>query len=588
MNRVKICILVLLAAGLLLSACNLPVAAPTSAPPATALPTQALPPPPTITVTPHPTVEPTNDPTVVLPGGVAVVGILQEPGSLSPLFAASEIDDMIASFVVEGLVGIDADGSYVPVLAESLPEVSSDGLLLTYKIKPGIRFSNGDELVCADVQFTRDTILSSLSRTGSSGYSDIETIECPDDYTVVVTLSDLYAPYLNLFSFIVPRSAGDPAVMDSWSYHRAPTGTGPWVVSNWIAGDSIEFTPNPYYRDPGKPYLDRIIVKILPNREMGLQRLAAGEITVFWDLGEADLPIAAQQPGVLYASAAYGSGENELLVFNFADPGVDAPLDPADAPHPILYDLHVRQAIQFAIDKQAIAAALLDSSARPATSVLPAGAFACPLPPSEYNPTKAIALLEQAGWMPGADGIRTNTAGSRLSLKIASPSGSQIHEHTAQLLAEMLNQVGIELLFEALSPEGFFAAWEPNGIRPHGGFDILLYTTGAGIDPDAHLFANYHSAGIPTFENQGTGSNYSRYIHADIDAWIDEAAHLTSAGARRDLYCKVAAQINSDLPRIFIYERPALSGYREELQNFSLSSGFAGLSVASQIWWLQP
>jgi peptide/nickel transport system substrate-binding protein len=317
-----------------------------------------------------------------------------------------------------------------------------------------------------------------------------------------------------------------------------------------------------------------------------MQLLGTGEITTLWDLTEADFPALDAMDNVEFAGALYGSGENELLLFNFGDPAVDAPADPATAPHPILFDLKVRQAIQLGIDKQLLADTLLFGNVKVGTTVLPTGPFACPQPPSEYSVEKANALLEEAGWVTGDDGIRTKD-GVRMSLKIASTAGNQLREQTEQVLVEMMKEIGIELVIENVPSDVLFAPWESNGMRKHGAFDILLYTTGPGIDPDSHLFSNYHSARIPTADNEGAGSNYSRWINPDVDAWIDEAAAITDTAARQELYCKVATAINAELPRLFLYERLVLSGFRTELQNFRVSPGYADFTIDSQNWWLK-
>lgn len=587
MKRMKSLLYLLVAASILLAACTQATNAPLATqPPAEKTEAPAVP-APTDTVAVPPTAMPTTDPNAVVRGGTVIIGTPQEPNTLSPLLASATIDDVIGAFIVEGLVGVDADGLYIPVLAEDLPTVSEDGLVLTYKIRPGLVFSNGDPVQCADVQFTFDALMSDLSGASTSGYRDIESIECPDDLTVVVTFYEVYAPYLRLFTWIIPRAAGDIAKLDTWEYNRAPIGTGPWMVKEWKAGDNITLVPNPNYREKGKPYLDSVIIKFLPSREVGMQLLGTGEITVLWDLTEADFPTLAAMDGVTYAGALYGSGENELLVFNLADPSVDAPADPAANPHPILYDLRVRQAIQLGIDKQLIADTLLYGNVRVGTTVLPAGPFACPQPASEYNPEKAKQLLEEAGWTVGPDGIRQKD-GMRLSLKIASTAGNQLREQTEQVLVEMMRAIGIELIIENVPSDVLFASWDENGMRKHGQFDILMYTTGPGLDPDSHLYANYHSAAIPTAENEGYGNNFSRYINPDVDTWIDEASTIADIDARHELYCKVAAQINQDLPRIFLYERLILSGYRVELQNFRVSPGFPDMTVDSQNWWLKP
>jgi peptide/nickel transport system substrate-binding protein len=596
MKALKNILFVIVIVALLLAACAQPAPATqepqapakTEAPAAVEPPAKPTEPPqPTATIPPPPTPMPTTDPNAVVPGGTAVVGTPQEPGTFNPLLASATIDDVIGSFVVEGLVGVDADGNYTPVLAEELPTVSEDGLVVTYKIKKDVKFSNGDPLTCADVKYTWEAILSDLSQASTSGYNDIDSVECTDDHTAVVTFAQIYAPYLRLFSYILPQAAGDPAQLESWDFNRNPIGTGPWMVKEWKAGDNITLVKNPNYREEGKPYLDSVIVKILPSREVGMQLLGTGEITALWDLTEADFPTLANMEGVTYAGALYGSGENELLVFNLADPKVDAPADPAEAPHPVLYDLKVRQAIQMGIDKQLLADTLLYGNVKVGTTVLPTGPFACPQEPSEYNPEKANALLDEAGWVPGADGIREKD-GVRMSLKISSTAGNQLREQTEQVLVEMMKAIGIELVIDNVPSDVLFAGWDSNGMRKHGQFDILLYTTGPGIDPDSHLFSNYHSARIPTKDNEGAGNNFSRWINPDVDAWIDEAATLTDTESRGELYCKIAQAINTDLPRVFLYERMILSGVRTQLQNFRVSPGFADLTIDSQNWWLKP
>ena len=518
-------------------------------------------------------------------GGTVIVGTPQEPGVLNPLLISASIEDAVSSFVVEGLVQVDDQGNYYPVLAEALPAVSEDGLQVTYKLKQGVKFSNGDPFTCADVQFTLEAILSDLSGASTSGYSSIDSIDCPDDYTAVVNFAEIYAPYLRLFSYIIPRAAGDLATLDTWDFNRTPIGTGPWMIKEWQSGNFIELAPNPNFREAGKPYLDKIIVKILPSREVGMQLLGTGEITALWDVTEADFPTldSLKDKGVGYAGAQ--AGENELLLFNFADPKVEAPADPAANPHPILSDPKVREAIQYAIDKQTMVDTLLYGNVNVGTTVLPSGFFGCPQPASEFSVEKANALLDEAGWKMGADGIREKD-GQKLELKITSTSGNLLREQTEQVLVEMLKLVGINLVIENVPSDVLFAGWESKGLRKIGQFDILLYTTGPGIDPDSHLFTNYHSARIPTAENEGAGSNYSRYINADVDQWIDDAAATTDTDVRKELYCKVAAQINKDLPRLMLYERLLLSGYRTELQNFKVSPSPTDFTFGSENWWL--
>lgn len=582
MKSLKLLFVVLSLGMVLLAACT-PQATPTAAP--TAAPTTAAPTAEATVAIPTP--EPITDPDADKRGGTIVIGSPQEPSVLNPLLSASSIEDAVSALIIEGLVEIDAEGNFVPVLAEALPEPSEEGLVLTYKLRQGVKFSNGDDFTCADVVYTYEAIMSDLSGVSTAGYRDIDEIECVDDYTVKVYMGYLYAPYLRMFSFIIPQAAGDFAELDNWAFNRNPIGTGPWMVKDWRAGDTITFAPNPYFREEGKPYLDQVVIKVLPSREVGMQLLGTGELDVLWDLIEADFAQleAMADRGVRWAAAI--TGENELLVFNLADPTVDAPPDPAAAPHPILSDLRVRQAIEMAIDKQLIVDALLYGNVRVGTSVLPLGEYECPVPPSKYDVEGAKALLESAGWVAGADGIRQKD-GVRMSLKITSQAGNQLREQTQQVLVEMFKAVGIELVIDNVPSDVLFAGWNANGLRSHGRFDILMYTTGPyPFSPDNHLFSNYHSARIPTADNEGAGANYSRWINEDVDLWIDDAFGTTDEAARHDYFCRVVNAIAEEKPRVMLYERLLISGYREHLQNFRISPGFADFAVDSESWWLK-
>jgi peptide/nickel transport system substrate-binding protein len=585
--HVCIALLILLVIG----GCASPTALPTTPP--TALQPAAQPSPtvaatqppapttaPTFTLLPPPTAKPTSLPGGVIPGGTLILGVNSEPGSFSD---GTVIANALQALIVEGLVGTDPQGNFIPVLAETLPSISADGLTITYTLKPDIHFNNGDLFTCADVQFTMEAIMASFTPETALGYEGAHA-ECPDEYTAVIKSPRPASHYLSLFHTLTARASGDIADVDNWIQTRDPIGSGPYMVKEWKAGDYLELEKNPYYREAGKPYLDKIIVKFLSGKEASnLQLLSTGEIMLS-PISISSLPAVEKMAGVSVAGVIPGSGFSTFLVFNLADPKVDAPADPAQAPHPILADLRVRQAIQLAIDKQLIVEALLYGKARVGMGVVPLGPYACPQPPSEYNPHKATDLLQAAGWVAGDDGIRQKD-GLRLSLKLTG-SGEAV-SNTQQALAEMLKEVGVELIPEVVPSQTFFSSWKENNFRKHGQFDILIYSTGPGLDPNVHFLDNFHSTRSPTEKNKGLGLNLSRYINPDVDAWIMQAILSTNMEARRQLSCQIAAQVDQDLPRLYLYESPSLYAYRDELQNFQLSPGYSRFTYAAQNWWLK-
>ena len=577
MKFLKTVLVLVFVMSFILSACGSPAGSATEAPAAEA--TEAA------TTDTTATEAPAADPNAPVSGGTVIIGTPQEPGMMNTLLTSASIEDAVTSLFVEGLVSVNEKGEYVPVLATELPTVSEDGLVVTWHLVEGVKWSDGSDFNCDDVRFTMEGALSDLSQVSASGYRDIETLECPDPYTVVATFGEVYAPYLRLFSYLVPDTAGALEDMETWDINRNPVGTGPFILTEWEPGDHLTFSRNPYYREEVRPYLDSVIIKILPSREVGMQLLGTGEIHALWDLTEANFPELEQlsSQGVSFVSTI--TGENELLSLNFGNNDGSAPADPAANPHPILYDLKVRQALQYAINKQQIVDTLLYGNVNAGNSAVPVGTFGCPQPVSEFDLEKAKALLDEAGWVEGADGIREKD-GVRMSLKIATTTGNQLREQTEQVLVEMLKAAGIELVIENVPSDVLFAGWESDGMRDHGTYDIVMYTTGPSTDPDSHLYSSFHSSEIPTADNEGTGSNFSRYINADVDAWLDEAATITDTAQRKELYCNVVEQINTDLPRIYLYERLSIMGHRNEFHGLAISPTFVDFAWNSAGWWL--
>jgi len=544
-------------------------------------------PTPTIPAEPTQTPEPTRDPNLPVTRGSVSIGILKEPKYVSPLMTDNPVGLMASTLMLEGLMGITPEGSYEPVLVADMPIVSEDGLKVTYTLKEGIQFSDGDLFTCEDVQFTWKAILSPAAQADRTGYELINSIECPDEQTVVISFNEVYPDYLRLFNYIIPQTAGDLGSLASWGYHTAPIGTGPWKVAEWQIGDHITLRKNPYYREEGRPYLDSVILKFFPNWETGLEMLREGEIDVNWNLGETDILTLENLSSEGIRFEAMPSGENEMLLFNLADPKANAPLDAAASPHPILSDPGVRQAIQLGIDRQLIVEKLLGGKTEVSSSALPAERFGCTLSPGEYNPEKAKALLEEAGWKVGADGVREKN-GARLSMKITAEEDNPLRGEIEAILVEQMKALGIELIVENVPHKEFYANWESIGLRKRGFFDMIIHSSGGLGDPVDILRRDYHSSRIPSIRTHGNGNNFSRYSNGEVDGWLDEAAHTMDEGRRNELICKALEQIAEDMPVVYLYESLLVSGYNERLQNLRMVPGPGIFTYGSQDWWVRP
>jgi peptide/nickel transport system substrate-binding protein len=477
------------------------------------------------------------------------------------------------SMVVEGLLSVDPEGNYVPNLVSEVPtvengRVSEDGTVITYQLKEGLMWSDGESVTSADIRFTWEAITNpnnSVVRT--LGHENIVSVATPDELTAVVTLGEPYVAYLTLFPALLPEHVlGNLQSMDNAPYNRSPIGTGPYQVVESVAGSHIEYRANPYYREEGKPKIQSVFIKWLPSREAGLAQVVTGEIHILEDITEGELTGLQGRPEINIVTLPGLSSER--LFFNLGDQG-----DP-DVPHPILGDPAVREALDLAIDREILITGLLEGRSTPGSSDLPSGPFGDPsIQPASYDPDRARQLLEDAGWVDeDGDGIREKD-GQRLSLRIATASGNQLRELTQQLLQEQFADIGVELSIDNKESGAFWGSHAERGLRFTGDFDILLYTTGPGVtgafvDPQAHMFAYYHSSSIPSQANEFRGGNYMRYASAEVDAALEEAGSVPDVRLRQEAYSRAMQVIKEDKPLIFLYNRPNIHVFRNEVNGY--------------------
>nr|MBP8110315.1 peptide ABC transporter substrate-binding protein [Caldilineaceae bacterium] len=514
-----------------------------------------------------------------------IFGLSQEPELLNPLIQTQTAAYDVGEFIIEGLLSVDPSGSFIPSLAKEVPttangQVSADGMQVTYHLIEGVLWSDGAPFTCDDVVFTWEVAVSPDSgAVNTTGYDKIASVECSDELTVVVTYSEFYAPFLTLFDAIMPRHAtGELAAMQEWDYNRNPIGTGPFLIQEWVTGDQIILVKNPNYRDyPEKPYLDKIVVRLIASVEVGKALLTSGEIDFLWNLLEADVPEFENNPNV-NVNATSGAG-TERLVLNLGDPAIDATDDPINNPHPILGDLRVRQAIQYGIDKQFIVDELLYGATTVGVSELSLGWAKCDIAPSEYNPEKAMALLDEAGFTDqDGDGVREchdclyAEEGTPMRMKYQTTSGNQLREESQQLVAEMMAEIGVDLFIENVPSAELFGSWSSGAFRKHGQYDVIMYTTSDGVDPQSQMDGYFSSNKIPVEANGGNGFNYSRWINATADAAIVEAGANPDSAARKAAYQIACEQIDAELPHIYLYDRAEIHMSRTRLVGYEVNA----------------
>jgi peptide/nickel transport system substrate-binding protein len=494
-------------------------------------------------------------------GGTVTVGLQQEPDNLNPYLAVQTASRLVRETVLEGLLDSGPGNFWRPQLATVVPTVknggiSKNGLRITYRLKKGLRWSDGHPLTSGDVRFTWQTIMNPQSRVNSqTGYDQIRSISTPNARTVVIRFKKLYAPALALFSepdAVLPAHVLRGQAFGSAAFNRKPEGSGPFVVTEWRSGDSIVLGKNRRFRERGRPYLDRIVFTIIPSREVGTAQIRRGEIDVLWNLIESQIPQFQGQRDIKVVSAP--SSNVEYLGLNLSQNA-----DPAQR-HPILGDRRVRLAIATAIDRKPVIRNLLYGRTTAATSPIGLG-WAAPkgLSLPAYSPTRARALLQAAGWT--GSGIREK-GGRRLSLEISTPAGSQLREQVEQVLQQQLRNVGIELVIRNVPAAVLFGNWQENGKLKRGNFDIVMDTWGADFDPDAFLSTLFTSDQIPTAANNGEGWNFFRLQDAQLDRHVRLGRGTLSIPQRRMHYREAVKRILNGVVYIPLYNRAIMDAFR--------------------------
>ncbi len=539
---------------------------------------------PLFQATPAPTAAPT---VVPKSGGTITMAVWQEPENLNVELVSQTVAFHIADLFEQGLLNVNEKGQWFPVLATEVPTtanggISADGKTITYKLRKGVKWHDGSDFTCDDIQFTLKAITTPNNASLDASQFANLTVDCPDPNTAVLKFKDFKADWVRLFNgnsmaYIFPKSIGKAEEMKTWAYNRKPVGTGPFKVDEFVTGDHITLSKNTSYWEPGKPYLDKVIVRIVPSSEVATQMLKNGEADIMWNNTEADIPAVLKMTNVKLFTAPQAGGERMIL-------NLTQNADPSDnkTPHAILGDLKVRQAIAYGIDKQTIIDKLLNGKALPGSGELNVDPYNCGIKPFPFDPAKAKALLDEAGWKVGSDGIRVKD-GKRLSLKYQTTSGNKLREDSQVLVVENMKAIGVEFKIENQPSAVLIASWAANSPRKHGNFDIIMYTTNATIDPGSQMYNYFDSKSIPSPTNQG-GIDYSRWNDPETDQLIEKAGTIPEWAQRKDLYCQAAQRVVDGVSHIYLYQRFNLHSYNTRLQNVIETPWLGPAWNAADLW----
>ncbi|MGW1199310.1 ABC transporter substrate-binding protein [Streptomyces sp. NPDC002536] len=446
-------------------------------------------------------------------GESLVVGLANEPETLSPLLGYGKDGN---SKIFDGLLRRDAAMKLQPALAAELPAVTDDGRTYTYRLRKGVTFSDGKPFSAGDVVFTYRTILDEKTNNAAKGELDaIDQVTADGDDTVVFRLKYPYAPFAERTVLpIVPEHAAKGQDVNTGSFNTAPIGTGPYVLTGWSKGEKLTFKANPDYWG-GKPNVEKLTMAIIKDDDVRATRLRSG------DLDGAILP-----PNL--AKGFKGDSSKVTLTARTTDfRGVTLP-----TAGKVTGDPAVRRALDLAVDRKAMVDKLLDGAGRAGFGPVPTDSewFARGTE-RPHDLDKAKQLLDEAGWKPGDDGIRSKD-GQSAKFTLWSPAGDKLRQEHALAFASDAKKAGIKVEVQS-------GTWEV--IEPRMKDDAVLAGGGNPADPDFDLYNLLHSSlALDGFNNMAA------YRNPDVDKALEEGRRSGDKDARKAAYDKVQRGLADD------------------------------------------
>lgn len=485
-------------------------------------------------------------------GRTVIYGSIAEPQALNPLMAPDVVSKQINEMLFAGLVAFGEGQVLQPKLATAW-EVSGDGLTWTFHLRKDVRWHDGRELTAEDVKFTYDQILDpkSAMRLARSDYLNLKRVEVVDKHTVRFLLDAPFAPFLStLVVGIVPKHVLAGQDLRTTPFNRRPVGNGPFKVKAWDAAQKVVLEAHPEYFG-GRPGLDGIIWKVVPDSNVLTIQLESGEVHVAPVINAADVPRLARNPRLRLSETL---GFNTYLGLNLANP--------------LFADGRVRRALAQGIDREAIIEKIMDGRAVPATSDLLPGTWAHnpQVRRYPYRPAEAKALLAQAGWRPGPDGVLVKD-GQRLRFTLLTNAGDKNRERIILVARQQWGALGVEVEPQFLELNTFI---RERVLKRQ--YEAMLIGSSVPLDPD-FLYRRYHTKSIP----MEVGHNFLNYRNAEVDALLDRGRATADVDARRRAYFRVQEILADEVATLPLYHPKVTYG---------AAAGLAGLApIPTNLFW---
>ncbi len=464
-------------------------------------------------------------------GDTLLEGSIGEPSILIPMLAGDSASHQVAGLIFNGLVKYDTDLSVIGDLAESW-DVSKDGLVITFHLRKGVKWTDGVEFTADDVMFGYKTIIDERTPTAyAEDFLQVKKAEVLDRYTFRATYAKPFAPALTSWGnlVILPKHLLEGKDITKSDLTRNPVGMGPYKLNKWISGQELILGSNRDYFE-GRPYIDQYIYRMIPDPATMFLELQTGGIDL---MGLTPLQYTKQTENAFFRKNfrkfRYPQFAYTYMAFNLK--------------HPFFKDKRVRQAIACAIDKQEIVEVVLFGLGRPATGPYVPNTW--PYNPDvkkyAYNPGNARQLLKEAGWEDtNGDGILEKDE-RPFRFTIFTNMGNSLRMNTATIIQWRLAKVGIKVDIRALEWSTFV-----NQFIDKRRFEAVILGWSIGLDPDQYDI--WYSG--KTKEKE---FNFVSYSSPEVDALLEKGRRTFAIEERKKAYYRIQEILAEDLPYIFLY-----------------------------------
>jgi peptide/nickel transport system substrate-binding protein len=468
-------------------------------------------------------------------GDILVEGSIGDASNLIPVLATDNASHSISGLIFNGLVKYDRDLNIVGDLAESW-DISKDGLVITFHLRKGVRWHDGQPFTAEDVLFTYRLTIDPKTPTAYAGdFLKVKKAEVLDAHTFRVTYDKPFAPALMSWgSSVMPKHLLEGKDVTKSPLARHPIGTGPYRFKEWKTGQKIVLVYNPDYFE-GRPFLDGRIMRIIPDMATMFLELRARGID---QMGLTPLQYTRQTENQYFRTHfrkyRYLSFSYTYLGFNLQNP--------------MFADRKVRQALACAVNKEELIDGVLLGLGKEASGPFKPGTWQhnADVKRFPFDPKKTLELLAEAGWRDtDGDGI-LDKKGQRFEFELLVNQGNEVRAKTAEIVQRRLAEVGITVKIRVIE----WAAFIKEFINKRR-FDAVILGWTIPMDPD--LYDVWHSSKTGPSE-----LNFISYKNEEVDALLESGRSTFDRAERKRCYDRIQEILAEDQPYIFLYVPDAL------------------------------